>query len=61
MRSLLRGTPTCLHDLDEGQDLVHVFTRGHQTLQHQDLEVLKHVAAKTSHDLESTNNQNMCH
>lgn len=42
---------TCLHDLNQGQNLVHVLARGHKTLQHEDLEVLKHVTAQSSHHL----------
>jgi len=43
---------TCLHDLNEGDDLVHVFAGSHETLQHEDLEVLKHVGADASHHLQ---------
>ena len=44
-------TCTCLHDLDNLSELVHVFPTGQEPLQHEDPEILVHVALQTSHHL----------
>ena len=41
----------CLHDLNNLQALVHVLASSKKTLQHQDLEVVVHVAVIASHNL----------
>ena len=48
---------TCLHDLHKGDNLVHVFAGSHEALQHEDLEVLKHVGADPSHHLQQVRAQ----
>ena len=51
MSNWTAGSRTCLHDFDERHKTVHVLASCHQTLQHQYLVVLEHVAAVTTHDL----------
>lgn len=43
---------TCLQDLHNLHELVHVFSGGHEPLQHEDLEVLVHVAVHPAHHLQ---------
>ena len=43
---------TCLHDLDQWNNLVHVFACGYQSLQHEDLEVFEHVTSEAAHHLQ---------
>ena len=40
-----------LHDLHNGHELVHVFARGQESAQHQNLEVGEHVALDAAHHL----------
>ena len=44
-------TCTCLHDFNNLHELVHVFPGRHEALQHQEFEVVIHVAANASHHL----------
>lgn len=45
---------TLLHDLHDLQDSVHVFPGCYQTLKHQHLVVVEHVAVWTAHHLTHT-------
>lgn len=47
-----KKTSTCLHNLNNRHNLIHMFAGGHKALQHEDLEVLKHVTALSSHYLQ---------
>ena len=45
------GDDTCLHDLDNLSELVHVLAAGQEPFQHQDPKVLVHVTVQPSHHL----------